>query len=284
MLIDNNSELFIDIYFRLYNKLEKDFLLSPLSIPFFEVNIDEKFEAINIDLINVNIHDYGDIFKENQLKENFLFGMIKDHQLLQNKYETNDKHIILFDAEVYFKKILQSYKYKRENIWYQFSLDFPRSTIFVNNINVKIKDQFLELLKGLNEIYMTIKINNQKVYIFDLLTLVIMLCNQSSYAFPYMYLNKIYSQYEDKFIICSLDEGRNIKITNKDVILFEINAIFGIKNINTNKILSKIKTKLIITTNIRTKSKGNLLKNEYHLISEKFLNKYGFLIWKFISY
>jgi len=122
-------------------------------------------------------------------------------------YHRFDDNIILFETTNYLKNILQSYKYNESKIMYQLELDFKRTSISVNNIHIND----MQLLTRIFHSY-----DNYVLYDVRLDLIFIMLCLQSSFAFPYELLQKtyvdalIFSNYTD--IQIHIDEHKNVNM------------------------------------------------------------------------
>lgn len=98
----------------------------------------------------------------------------------------NDK-VMTFLTEKYLENILDSYKNDVNNIFYQLKIDFPRTCIYVNNKRFFDYDEFRKKISQYDK-HKVSRIRNHK-----LSTLLMMLCNQSSFAYPYELIYKLYS-------------------------------------------------------------------------------------------
>ena len=182
---------------------------------------------------------------------------------INNLHQTILKHnkdIIMFNMNEYLHDILNSYNYDIYKINQQFDIDFNRSNIFINDI--KIND------KNLIDIHFN---NLEKYKLFDnfnMLLIIKMLCNQSSFGFPFILLNKIYNYYNDDYIISDGKTNRYIKFNTIDKLLTIIIGTDLILNkITTNGIefIKKIHIHLVIHTNlIKTNSEYILNNNDIY--------------------
>lgn len=194
-----------------------------------------------------------------------------DEYIELNEYLKEQKHnLILFNNLSYFMKILQSYKYDKDTIIQQFKLDLPRNEIWIDSNIVSDFELFQEKISQTEKI--NLKFNNNKK--LQLNHLIMMICNQSTYAFPYYLMHKLYSSTQDSLAVTDLSENRFVKILNKsESISFQIGIDFGIKFINENKLINKIHIDLFIDTDI-------FKMNECQEFDfNNFIVKYGIIRW-----
>ncbi len=157
---------------------------------------------------------------------------------------------LFFNTEIYMFEIFKSYSFKCSRILRQFTLDLPRSHIMLNNKNIRSVGSFKNILKQYQK--SSIKINRYNISIPHVLT---MLCNQSSYALPYMVLQKIYQDEKNDIFVLNSYRRRVINlVVNKDNINYNIDAEFVIKNVKEDSILNTIRIKIFITFNRCNKS------------------------------
>lgn len=150
------EDTFVDIYLRIGDKIYKDS---------YDEKINESPESQDYVIIDSINEDNMDLYNKREY-------MLKDK-------------VVTFDSSVFIKKILESYHNKKENILHQFFLDFPRTDIYYNNIKISSSQFFLEKVYSYRNYEVTkgIKLD----------TIIIMLCNQSSYAFSYEIIYDLYS-------------------------------------------------------------------------------------------
>jgi len=240
---------FVDVYLKLESQLRKEITNSYKTDNYEVLSYDDIDENYEYEMIECFGEDILNSFNESKI----------DYYRNSNK-----EQIVTFDIQTYFKNILLSYKYKRRNIKRQFELDFPRNTIYVNDTKMEKKDFKKYLRKYKGKIVSKYK---SRDYTLDII--LTMLCNQSSYGFPYFIMHQIYGDLDKSILVASLSTNRCIKfkIKNNDVLKISVCADFGLRNLSTNSNIKIIKTKVIIEINLNN---GDL----------NMLNKYGFLKWQ----
>lgn len=161
---------------------------------------------------------------------------------LKNKNIENNT--ITFNSEYYIEKNINSYKKSETKIYDQFCVDFPRTTVYYNTYEIQSIEKFNYYLDGLrksNIIYKNINV----------VDIIIMLCNQSTYASPYYFIHKLYGT--DKLVVCSDSNNRSINIyyddyyKNMNIIL---EGQFKLINTETTKVEKIIYFTITIITNI----------------------------------
>lgn len=182
-------------------------------------------------------------------------------------------HTFLFDANKYIDEILLSYSHDVTKILEQVYLDYCRTSIYCNNILIKTVSDFITHNNEFNsKIFGHNKDGVFKEYNF--LTILLMLCCQSSYGLHYMSLNDIYCESAKGLLLCSSSDNRRTHFTIKDDVLsvtIETNLI--IKDIMSNTVVKKINTKVIIDSYL-----DNTNKQGYHNF-----NEYGLFYWSIQS-
>ena len=156
----------------------------------------------------------------------------------------NSNNTVLFDTGKYFKDILKSYNFDRNKIWEQFLLDFPRTSVIVQNKNIENYQQIFEpVLEKISKIY---RIGGRWFLLKDVLSL---LCNQSSYAFPYVFLIKLYA--DDNHMLSSQESNRFISYTlENDSIQIKLSASFAVKNVRDGNTKFTIESEIVLDTNL----------------------------------
>lgn len=195
------------------------------------------YSADDIQTVNEKINqDYKVVdFMDEDIMDKFL------EQQQDNFYEDS---VILFNLGTFFKKNLISYNYNTQDIWKQFDVDCPRMKIYVNNKRIKNQKNFKNKLKSL--LGACVIINTD---IFEIIDILGMLCNQSSFFLSYKFLHKAKQfTYDNDYIqVTNSSSNRSVKVNikhNKLSIIAETN--FAIKNILEDKIISKINTVIVI--------------------------------------
>lgn len=186
------------------------------------------------------------------------------------KYKTIRDYVVLFDATTYLQNILKSYSYNKHNIWDQFDKDLPRTDIYINTIKIQDKNIFIDTLGKLKTI--EYKFDG---YVLDILTLCAVLCNQSSYALPYILMNKVHAENMQNIMISNIPEDRSINIDFGDSVKFKFDATFGIKHIASSEIKDIIKINLELNLCVSRDRAGDyILRN-----TESVINRYGVITW-----
>ncbi len=186
----NNGVDFLDVYDKVYDEVLYYIKNKP-------EDLNNTYSADGVD----------DFFIIDYVEEDKLDDFLKI-----NKYNFRKDSLVVFDTMNFLKQNIISYNFSKENIWRQFDHDCPRTEIIINNELVTGKNQFIEKLKFYKSHNVTIG-----KYQFDLLAILAMISNQSSYAFPYNFLYKIHSYYDENLIITNCTNNRNISFNfNKD--------------------------------------------------------------------
>lgn len=197
---------FGDIYNKLYNDISQDiqFITS--------LSLNDDYEIISS----------SDISTEDE------FIIITD-----SDNDTNTKNKIhMFDISQYLNKIEKSLNTENKRMD-QFNLDFNRSEMYLNGKYIRGKDYFINYIKkNFNQIS-----NFNNMFMYDIM---IMICNQASFVFPFILMNNIYSNQNKGIYVTSNNIQYFIKNT-KDNLIIELVGIFNIKNVNIDKIVGSVK-------------------------------------------
>ena len=205
-------------------------------------------------IITNNITTTGDEFLNiDVLNESQINDIVPD---LYNK-------MIIFDTNQYLEKIVVSYNNNINNIIQQFQSDHARSEVFFNNNKIHDSKDFTE--KILKYSSFPIKLCSN---IFSLDIIILMLCTQASFVFSFILINKLYTNYKNGKHVTSNKSQYYINIKNPDIIDIKLDAIYLIKDVNKNIIVSKVN----VVTNITAVYK----KKQYEFC------KWGIINWNFI--
>lgn len=240
-------------------------------------NIDElykQYEVININKATSNSttnssSDYA--FDNKNNNSGRLLTFINENDIdndIKNSYIFNDR-AVTFNTNIYIKNILGSYHYEKDKILKQFGYDCPRSTIKINNKKINGLNDMINNLDSVKDI----KINDNCIKTLDIL--IIMLCNQSSFAFTYCLLQKLYGKNDNSLIISSHKTKKmvNVNIT-KDEISIILTSDFALINTkNDEKIINKFDTEMHLTI-INKNNKFTKINRLDSLFTD------GFLFWK----
>lgn len=149
-------------------------------------------------------------------------------------------NLIFFNMTNYLEDIIRSYKYSIDKIISQFNQDAHRSTILVNNVKY---EHFYEIDPIINNIKGNVVLDK---YEYPLYIIILMLFNQSSFAFPYIYINEQYSD-NDVFISDGKDH-HCIKMYYNDTTI-KIEYYFTLLLRTVDEILSTINIEMMLEIN-----------------------------------
>lgn len=223
-----------DIYNKLSDSAKKD-------VYYYDTNeIISDYEILTFStIIGVNDNDNdNDIVKMELLNES---------QLITSDKNIKD-NVIVFTANHYLDKIAKSFKYNINRIECQFDMDFNRSELYFNNHRLTKKEIFIDKINKFKKT--NIEINNNT---FSLDKVILMLCNQSSLAYSFLLMCKMYNNDIDGIYVTSNKCRYYLSENNEKNFSMELNALFNLKNINENKNISEIN----IITNIDVIFKNN---------------------------
>ncbi len=246
---------FDDVYNRLHKRLRKSGSIN---------DIIDDFEILDRDSLD-NDQDYAII---NYIKEDDI-----DSYLESVEYDIDSKNnIVAFDQETFMREILKSYNYNVNRILEQYDVDFPRNRIYFNNRRYTDDDY----LKYKFKVFDRLRYNIDGID-FDFLIILQLLCNQSSYAFSYSLMHKLYSNECKQLMVTGLHSGRKIKINTDDGTLsISMKADFGIKQLPIGRTISKLRINQVIGTNLVIKENGDFDVKDG---CKNIFTDYGMLHW-----
>ena len=154
--------------------------------------------------------------------------------------------MVVFEITTYIDNILESYKNNVNNILYQLQIDFNRTSIFINQHKIYSVELFRKVAAFYDKKF-------GKDYFFN--TIFIMVCLQSSFAFPYEVLSEKYKN----CMICSRSTRSDIFIDDDNNVDFVLNAWFEFNQ----------------------KCKLHLVVNLYYDYGRNMFDKYGLISWTF---
>jgi hypothetical protein len=164
----------------------------------------------------------------------------------KDRIQENGLHLSYFDTKQYIVDIINSYK-KSSDILQQFRIDYPRQVITINN-------KAYEYIKFKEELHYNLaKYGYDKCFIINRNYLscklfILLLCCQSSFAFPYQSLINTYNLSADSNILVNKKNVDNIYISiqiSKDTFLVELKTYMKIINIDTAETIKNITINLI---------------------------------------
>lgn len=246
---------FDDVYDRLHKRLKKTGSIN---------DIIDDFEILDRDSLDDSL-DYAII---NYIKEDNI-----DLYLEAIEYDIDNKNnVVAFDQETFLREIIKSYNYNVTKILDQYDVDFPRNRIYFNNKRYK-DDNYL---KHKFEIFNGLQYKIDEVD-FDFLIILQLLCNQSSYAFSYSLMNKLYSNEKKQLMVVGLHSGRKIKINTDDGTLsISMKADFGIKRLPGGRTMTKLRINQMIGTNLVINDNGKFNVKDG---CKDIFTDYGMLYW-----
>jgi hypothetical protein len=154
-------------------------------------------------------------------------------------------NIVVFNTQIYFDKILESYENNYENVFRQLTQDYYRHTILLNNVLVSYDEYIIFISKYNKNILMT-------------------LTTQASFFMPYYMMYKIYIR--DNTIIKDAGEKKIINfIIDKKKLIIKFKLLVNLFNTITEKIIYNIDIESVI----------ELLDNK--------LTKCGILTWSILK-
>lgn len=164
---------------------------------------------------------------------------------------------VLFPMNKIIKEILFSYSVNNSytntkiNIDNQIMMDFPRMKFNYNskkcNSLYEFKTRLFKFRKYSHEIMLTLD------------NLIIMLCTQALFFYPFNVIHNIYTLPESNIYVMPIDDHPNINIIdNNTTVTIVIKKIFGYKNIDTDDIITKFHTFMTITIDLVEEPNGYL--------------------------
>lgn len=178
-----------------------------------------------------------------------------------NRESLRKNKMFTFDIREFLRKIMTSYDGDKKAIYYQFGLDFPRTQVIYNTLKITSAQALMDRLTVYRHYYVT-----KKLYLHDVL---IMLCNQSSYAFAYEVFYKLYIDSPHKHLIAH-NACAEIDTMTSPTVNIRFHCSFDIVDINRGK-------KVLATINTVT-SLDIILDNKKRRGK---INKRGILLWDY---
>ena len=167
---------------------------------------------------------------------------------VKSLYDTDREFTMLFDIKDYLLPIWDSYDKNPLKVWKQFCRDFPRMDFVFDGETITDPHHFFKKIA---------KCRFKENIIFDnVMTnlLMIMLCNQSSFGFPYELLTEIYGDEDnDQYVIYRHDRNTVKFTTITSGVQYTLNTTFHISNTVSQQTLYRINVSLSL--NIQTNQK-----------------------------
>lgn len=238
---------FEDIYNRLSNSLQQD-------IYYYDKNdIMDDYEILTYStLVDIDKDDNPDSDIVNM-------ELLNESQLILTDKNIKD-NVIVFNTNIYIDKIAKSFKYNLSRIDCQFDLDYDRSEHYFNNLTLS-KKVFINELNKFKKYNIDINSKNK----FPLSKILLMLFNQSSLAYSFLLMCKMYNNIQTGIYVTSNNCIYRLNETENNCYNIELNAIFNLKDTNKNVVISEIN----IVTDIDI-----IFKNDKYELS-----KLGIIYW-----
>ena len=182
----------------------------------------------------------------------------------------DDSGVTILSTSDFIATNLKSYKGCPLNILKQFELDLPRSKIYVDKVLINNISEFMNYFRFLKD-----RTINDISY--DIMFA--MICNQSTYATPYIFLSK--AVFQGKMLL-SDDANRSMRFDfNESNMVIDITGQF--------KVYDSAKDEHTGTVVFNMMINANIIKNKYwlyflyepYLISDNILNDNIVLSWSF---
>lgn len=151
---------------------------------------------------------------------------------------------IVLSVKTVVDELLESYREKYEtdtcnslikNIMSQIKIDFPRMDVYYNNVKLDDLNIFLSKIGK----FKTCETLTTK----SLYYLLIMLCTQASFYYPYKLLSDLYTRHENNMCILSSNDTPLINLIEKNEnISIVLKKIVKYKNIDKNVLITNIHT------------------------------------------
>jgi hypothetical protein len=250
ILEDNNNDNNNSYIYNIIN----DYLLSYVynyfyGYNFIDSNIDNK-EIIQ-DIKNKNLNFKKSINRLSDIDIIIDSNNNKNNIILEDNFNMNIK----FKSKEFIDIIYETYP-TESDIIKQFSLDFPRQTITINNILIDTPKKFFDYIAPINEL---LKINDIETN--TILFIMLLIC-QSTFYLAFLNLhkklnnikenNKIYKHYELIYIGNKKDiinDCINIDINEQKIITAQFKSKYRIFDIKNNKIIFDIKSIINYSSN-----------------------------------
>lgn len=151
-----------------------------------------------------------------------------------NRESLRKNKMFTFDIREFIRKILVSYNNSKKEIYYQFGVDFPRTQVIYNTLKITSAQALMDRIMVYRNYYVT-----KKLYLTDVL---IMLCNQSSYAFAYEVFHKLYIDCPQKHLL-TRDACAEIDTMTFPTVSVRFHCAFDVQDINNGRrVLSTLNT------------------------------------------
>jgi hypothetical protein len=163
--------------------------------------------------------------------------------------------IVTMDRKEFINAMLESYK-DEVDMLRQFATDFKRLSIYINDIKCDDIDEFMRKLlatkarvietdKGSSDEEKLTDIKGKNGKCMSMLMFTILICCQSSFFFPFLFIHQNYTKFEDIEPSNNKDNGKEIRLyISEDNInhRIQLTAYFDIINIKKEEHLYRAKT------------------------------------------
>jgi hypothetical protein len=190
--------------------------------------------------------------------------ILEDHNLEKNKIKILSCHsnfCIIFCPNKIISELLHSYSSNKtiyyldeptnKNIQQQIEMDFPRMQLYYNHHKCNNLHHFKSLITKFNHFH------HDKLY--TLYNLIIMFCTQASFYYPFSVMFNIYDLGEIDICVLPSDDSPYINIIdNGSHINIVFKKIFKYIDINTQQIITKFHTFMVITIDLVIEPDGHI--------------------------
>jgi len=216
---------------------------------------------------------------------NTIFFSQNDLELGTNRtkiLETDHNFCILLDTDKLIKETFLSYANDKTittmnmesctNIVAQLLLDFPRMELYTNG-------KLCCTISELNDSISKFEVYHHNIMI-SVYYLIILLCTQSSFFYPFSIIHNIYTLEDLGIYILPHDDYPNINIIhNHTSIDMVFKKTFKYVNINSNEIITKFHTFMVITINLVKFGDKVDDNHQYARYTKKYSECSGILYW-----
>ena len=155
----------------------------------------------------------------------------------------------------------------KDKILEQIDIDFPRMELYYNNKKCETLYHFKSSIEKFNQY-----VHNK---LYTLYYLIIMLCTQASFYYPFSVIYNIYSLPETDIYILSSDDFPYVNVVDNGTnIVIVFRKIFKYFNIGTERTITKFHTFMVITIDLVEEKNGYIFYGKKYATCSK-----GMLYW-----
>jgi hypothetical protein len=189
------------------------------------------------------------------------------------------KFCVLLNSDAIVQEILDSYagckninylEYKNKaRLYHQLEVDFPRMKLHVNSVVSLGIDHFINAIE---------KYNKYSYQYYNVFYLVMMLCTQATFYYPFTILNNLYSLPDQGMHILPADDWPYVNVVeNNNHISIILKKTFRLFDINAKKVMIRYHIFMIITIDLLSEPDGYIFYGSkygqcrdavFHIIAE----------------